>query len=81
MGVLKMAKAKGTILQELKKIVRVDLLILDDCSIQPFDTQARHGKKSTLITSQIPVENWYDISGEEAIANAFLTELFIKQSG
>ena len=30
MGILKSAKAKGTILQELKKIERTDLLILDD---------------------------------------------------
>ena len=60
MGQLKMAKAKGTILQELKKIERADLLVLDDFGIQPFDAggrmnlmdivEDRHGKKSTLIT-------------------------------
>ncbi len=41
MGQLKLAKAKGTILAELKKIERVDLLILDDFGIQPFDPQSR----------------------------------------
>ncbi|KAA6339004.1 Insertion sequence putative ATP-binding protein [termite gut metagenome] len=85
MGLLKMAKAKGTILQELKKIERIDLLILDDFGIQPFDTPARmnlldviedrHGKKSTLITSQIPVEDWYDIIGEKTIADAVLDRI------
>ncbi|WP_280790430.1 ATP-binding protein, partial [Pedobacter petrophilus] len=41
MGQLKLAKAKGTILAELKKIERVDLLILDDFGLQPFDPQSR----------------------------------------
>lgn len=41
MGLLKMAKAKGNILQELKKIERTDLLILDDFGMQPFDAQSR----------------------------------------
>ena len=73
MGMLKVAKAKGTILQELKKIERLDMLILDDFGIQPFDSQGRmnlmdiiedrHGKKSTIITSQVPVKDWYDVIG------------------
>lgn len=85
MGYLKAAKAKGTILQELKKIERTDLLILDDFAIQPFDNTARmnlmdiiedrHGKKSTLITSQIPVKNWYDVIGEKTIADAILDRI------
>ena len=82
MGQLKMAKAKGTILQELKKIERADLLVLDDFGIQPFDAggrmnlmdivEDRHGKKSRLITSQVPVKDWYDIIGEKTIADAVL---------
>lgn len=85
MGQLKMAKAKGTILQELKKIERADLLVLDDFGIQPFDAggrmnlmdivEDRHGKKSTLITSQVPVKDWYDIIGEKTIANAVLDRI------
>lgn len=85
MGSLKTAKAKGTILQELKKIERTDLLILDDFGMQPFDAQARmnlmdvvedrHGKKSTIITSQNPVKEWYDIIGEKTIADAVLDRI------
>ncbi len=65
MEMLKVAKAKGTILKKLKKIERLDMLILDDFGIQPFDSQGwmnlmdiiedRHGKKSTIITSQVPI--------------------------
>lgn len=85
MGQLKMAKAKGTILQELKKIERADLLVLDDFGIQPFDAggrmnlmdivEDRHGKKSTLITLQVPVKDWYDIIGEKTIADAVLDRI------
>ncbi|KAA6310376.1 hypothetical protein EZS27_038311 [termite gut metagenome] len=35
----------------------------------------RHGKKSTLITSQIPIEDWYDIIGEKTIADAVLDRI------
>ena len=85
MGQLKMAKAKGTILQELKKIERADLLVLDDFGIQPFDARGRmnlmdivedrYGKKSTLITSRVPVKDWYDIIGEKTIADAVLDRI------
>lgn len=67
MGLLKAAKAKGTILLELKKRERMDMLILDDFGLQPFDAQTRgllldiiedrHDKKSTIITSQLPVRD------------------------
>lgn len=85
MGILKTAKAKGTILQELKKVERTDLLILDDFGIQPFDAvsrvnlldiiEDRHTRKSTVITSQIPVKDWYEIIGEKTIADAVLDRI------
>ena len=85
MGQLKMAKAKGTILQELKKIERADLLVLDDFGIHPPDAggrmnlmdivEDRYGKKSTLITSRVPVKDWYDIIGEKTIADAVLDRI------
>lgn len=85
MGQLKLAKAKGTILADLKRIERQDLLILDDFGLQPFDSQSRenlldiiedrHGKRSTIITSQIPVNQWYDIIGEKTIADAVLDRI------
>jgi DNA replication protein DnaC len=85
MGLLKLAKAKGTIIAELKRIERVELLILDDFGIQPFDSQSRamlldiiedrHQKRSTIITSQIPVKEWYDAIGEKTIADAVLDRI------
>lgn len=85
MANLKLAKAKGTVIAELKRIERMDLLILDDFGLQPFDNQARsilldiiedrHQKRSTIITSQIPVKDWYDIIGEKTIADAVLDRI------
>lgn len=82
MGQLKIAKAKGNIWQESKKIERTDLLILDDFGMQPFDAQSRmnlmdviedrYGKKSTIITSQIPVKDWYDVIGDKTVADAIM---------
>lgn len=85
MGQLKMAKAKGTIITEMKRIERTDLLILDDFGLQPFDTQARaslldiiedrHNRRSTIITSQIPVKEWYDAIGDKTVADAVLDRI------
>ncbi len=35
----------------------------------------RHGRKATIITSQLPVSNWYNVIGEETIADAILDRL------
>lgn len=85
MSLLKMAKVDGSHLTELSKIEKQDLLILDDFGIQPFDASGRamlmdivedrHGKRSTLIASQIPVNRWYDIIGEQTVADAILDRL------
>jgi DNA replication protein DnaC len=85
MSALKLAKAKGDLITELKRIEKMDLLILDDFGTHAFDNQTRsilldiiedrHGKRSTLITSQIPVKNWYDTIGEKTIADAVLDRI------
>jgi DNA replication protein DnaC len=82
---LKMAKADGTYINEMAKIERQDLLILDDFGISPIDSQGRsylleiiedrHGRKSMIITSQLPVARWYDVIGEKTIADAVLDRI------
>lgn len=82
---LKMAKADGSAIRELMKIERQDLLILDDFGLQPLDAQSRsvlmdiiedrHGKHSTIITSQLPVKQWYDVIGEKTVADAILDRI------
>jgi DNA replication protein DnaC len=82
---LKMAKADGSAIKELMKIEKQDLLILDDFGIQPFDQQSRtslldiiedrHGKRSTIITAQVPVKQWYDLIGEKTVADAVMDRI------
>ena len=85
MAQLKVAKAKGSILKELKKIECTELLILDDFGLQPLDTTARnllmdiiedrHGKKSTIIASQIPVRAWYEVIADQTVADAIIDRI------
>jgi DNA replication protein DnaC len=80
-----MLKADGSCIREIAKIEKQDLLILDDFGIQPLDSQSRsllmeiiedrHGKKSTIITSQLPVQEWYDVIGEKTLSDAILDRL------
>ena len=82
---LKMAKADGSYISEINKIEKLDLLILDDFGLKPLDNnqrmillellEDRHGKRSTIITSQLPVKSWYDVIGEPTIADAILDRL------
>ena len=84
-GRLKMAKADGTYLKELSRMEKQHLLLIDDFGITPLDAQSRaalleiiedrHGKSSTIITSQIPVSKWHDVIGESTVADAILDRL------
>jgi DNA replication protein DnaC len=82
---LKMSKADGTYLKEITRMEKQDLLIIDDFGIQPLDQlsrtilmeiiEDRHGKRSTLFTSQVPVNQWYEVIGEQTIADAILDRI------
>jgi DNA replication protein DnaC len=82
---LKIAKADGSAIKELMKIEKMDLLILDDFGIQPFDQpgraslleviEDRHSKRSTIVTSQLPVKQWYEVIGESTVADAILDRI------
>lgn len=82
---LKMAKADGTYLKEITRMEKQELLIIDDFGIQPMDQQNRtilmeiiedrHGKRSTIFTSQVPVNKWHEVIGEQTIADAILDRI------
>ena len=69
----------------LRSLGRADLLILDDWGLEPLDAGARHdlleileeryGRRSTMITSQLPVDRWHDIIGDPTYADAILDRL------
>ena len=82
---LKMAKADGSYLKELAKIERQHVILLDDFGLQPLDNQNRialleiiedrQNKGGIIVTSQLPIEGWYEIIGEKTIADAVLDRL------
>jgi DNA replication protein DnaC len=82
---IKMSRMDGSILKFFDKLAKTSLLILDDFGLihleqqQQFDLmeiiEDRHGRQATIIASQLPVENWFDIIGEATIADAILDRL------
>jgi len=81
----KMVRLEGTNLKFFDKLAKTKLLILDDFGLTHLGGQQqldlmeiiedRHGRTSTIIASQLPVANWYDVIGEETIADAILDRL------
>ena len=62
-----------------------DLLILDDFGLEPLDAGARHdlleileeryGRRSTIVTSQLPLSAWHEVIGDPTYADAILDRL------
>ena len=81
----KMASIEGSIIKFFEKLSKTDLIILDDFGLKRLEHQQqqdlmeliedRHARCSTILVSQLPVANWYDIIGEETIADAILDRL------
>ncbi len=82
---LALARGDGRHPRLLRGLGRVDLLILDDWGLEPLDAAARHdileilddryGRRSTIVTSQLPVERWHQLIGDPAYADAVLDRL------
>ena len=78
--VLKLKKADGSYLKEIRRIEKQDVLLLDDFGLEKLDTvsrlilleilEDRHGIRSTIITSQLPVASWHDVIGDPTISDA-----------
>jgi len=80
-----MAQADGSYRKLINKLKSCELLILDDWGLEPLNAQqrsdllelidARYDIKSTMVTSQLPVEHWYEMIGESTHADAILDRL------
>ena len=79
---LGLAHADGTYTRLLQKLSKIDVLVLDDWGLAPLtDVQRRdvleimddrHGARSTIFASQLPVGKWHDHLGDPTIADAVL---------
>ncbi len=82
---LALARGDGRHVKLLKTIARTNLLILDDwglCGLTPTQRtdlleilEDRSGRASTIVTSQIPPEQWHDVIGDPTLADAILDRL------
>ena len=82
---LSTSRGEGRYLRLLKTLSEVQLLIIDDWGLAPLPGDQlrdlleimddRHGRKSTLITSQLPIDHWHEWLGEATLADAIMDRL------
>ena len=82
---LALARGDGRHARLQRTLGSVQLLILDDWGLEPLDAHARHdlleileeryGRRSTLITSQLPVSSWHEVIADPTYADAILDRL------
>jgi DNA replication protein DnaC len=82
---LALARGDGRYARLQRTLGGVQLLILDDWGLDPLDALARHdlleileeryGRRSTIITSQLPVTAWHEVIGDPTYADAILDRL------
>jgi DNA replication protein DnaC len=82
---LRIARAGGTYGKRLVQLSKLHVLVLDDWGLAKLTTESqrdllevlddRHGKQSTIVTSQIPVDQWHEAMPDPTIADAILDRL------
>ena len=82
---LRLAKADGRYGKLMLGYAKTDLLILADGSLTPMSDpprrdllellEDRYGKRSTIVTSQLPVPAWHEAIGDPTLADAILDRL------
>ena len=82
---LSLCHADGSFRKRLAAIAKVDLLVIDDFAIAPSAranapicsscSTIASATRSTLITSQLPIEHWHDYIGDPTLADAILDRL------
>ena len=79
---LRIAHGDGSFGKRLSALAKTDLLILDDWGLSPLAQAERNdllevlddrvGTRSTVITSQLPVEHWHAYLNDPTLADAIL---------
>ena len=82
---LALARGDGRHARLLKTFARVNLLVLDDWGLAPLThnqrvdlleiLEERQGRGSTIVTSQIPLDQWHEVIGDPTLADAILDRL------
>ena len=82
---LAIARADGSYTKLLRRLAKVDVLVIDDWALAPLGVDGRrdlleilddrYQLRSTLVTSQLPVDQWHAYIGEATLADAILDRL------
>ena len=82
---LPIAKGDGTYTRLMNRLAKVDVLILDDWGLSKLIAEQRrdlleiledrHDTRSTIVTSQLPLDQWHYIIGDPTLADAILDRL------
>ena len=82
---LMLARADGSLARVLTTIARIDVLVVDDFAMAPLSEQERrdfleicddrYNRRSTILTSQLPVESWHQQIGDPTVADSILDRL------
>lgn len=82
---LRTARAEGTLAKLLAKLAHVDALAVDDFALAPMDEHARRDfldicddrylVRSTILTSQLPVDQWHEPIGDPSVADSILDRM------
>lgn len=82
---LSIARGDGRYGKVLTNLAKTDLLVIDDWGLQPLDDHGRrdileiledrHKIRSTVVTSQFPVQHWHEVVGDQTLADAILDRL------
>ena len=82
---LSLCHADGSFRRRLAAIAKVEVLVIDDFAIAPIGPRERSdllellddrvGARSTVITSQLPIEHWHEYIGDPTLADAILDRL------
>lgn len=82
---LSIAHGDGRFSQLIQQLAKTDILLLDDWGLEKMNLsqcndlleimEDRHGLHSTLITSQLPIDQWHKTIGDATLADAILDRL------
>jgi DNA replication protein DnaC len=84
-ALLALGRGDGRYAKLIRQLGRVDLLILDDWGPEPLQPEQqrdlleivedRYNAGSLIITSQLPVDRWYELVGNPTLADAILDRI------
>jgi len=82
---LNIAHGDGRFIKLIAQLAKTDVLVLDDWGLEKMTLsqrndvleimEDRHGLKSTIVTSQLPITQWQKAIGDATLADAILDRL------